>query len=108
MKTTKTTKASKTTKAPKTAHAADDRSGAYDPAIDKIVKEIGKIATTGRGGDIVVRIVSYNNGPLKCLIARSGVNKDDVAWFSPKVGRLDAKTLTALCALLVKAQKFLA
>ena len=79
---------------------------AYDKGKDKILKEIGTVETGTRAGDIVVRIVSYDGGAKKLLIARAGVNaKTGEAWFTPKLGRLTKAEVEALLPLITKAVK---
>lgn len=113
-KTKNTNKNTKTmnTKAKNTKPArAEKGSGreafAYDAAKDVVVKELGILETGTRAGDIVVRVVSYDGGAKKLLIARTGTNKAGESWFTPKLGRLTGDEVAALLPLITKAQKYL-
>ena len=110
--TTKTTTTATTTK-DKNAKGGARKPGAtdkadfgYDASKDVVVKELGTIETGTRAGDIVVRVVSYDGGAKKVLVARTGVSKKTgQAWFTPKLGRLTGEELDALLPLLAKARK---
>lgn len=115
-KNTKTTPATKTTAKDKNAAkstgarkpgAATKAEFGYDASKDKVVKEIGAIETGTMAGDIVVRVVSYNGGANKVLVARTGVSKKTgETWFTPKLGRLTGEELDALLPLITKARKY--
>lgn len=70
----------------------------YDESLDKVVKDFGKVeGQGGRAGDFSIRLMSYNSGPIKLSLSRTGTNKETgEPWFSPKLGRLTIKEVEAL------------
>ena len=113
MKTTKTAKKPVTKTATKKAAkpnptATPSAASGYDASLDTVVKDLGTIETGTRAGDLSVRVVAYNGGVPKLLITRCGESKaTGQPWFSPKLGRLNAKELDALLPLITKARKYL-
>ncbi len=82
----------------------------YDPDKDVTVKDFGIIeGGGGRAGDFQLRIISYNGGPNKLALTRTGENKETGnRWFSPRIGRLSLAELEALLPVLERALKLMA
>jgi hypothetical protein len=113
-KTVKTAKVAKAGDKPASGKPARAEKGAgkaafaYDAEKDIVVKELGTVETGSMAGDILVRVVSYNGGAKKLLVARTGVKKSTgETWFTPKLGRLTKAEVEAVLPLITKAIKHL-
>jgi hypothetical protein len=77
----------------------------YSTDLDKCVKEIGRVeGDGGRGGDIVVRLMSYNKGPVKISVGMTGTKANGDEWFA-KLGRITGAQCEALIPLMRRAVK---
>jgi hypothetical protein len=74
----------------------------FDDSKDTLVAHVGTVPAENGSVAITVDVKSYDGGPPKIRLNRTGTKKDGSA-FTGKLGSIDAREARALASLLPKA-----
>ena len=78
----------------------------FDDNKDVLVAHVGDVPAEGKGAAITVNIKSYDDGPPKIRLNRTGAKKDGSAYIG-KIGSIDAREARALALLFMQAADLL-